>query len=49
MIRVVISMGTYSPAEIEWASRPGGDHLVDGRQLQQWASGTSLDALGLLT
>ncbi|MGW8757821.1 hypothetical protein ACWGNH_15360 [Streptomyces albidoflavus] len=49
VIRVVISMGTYSPAEIEWASRPGGDHLVDGRQLQQWASGTSLDALGLLT
>ncbi|GFH64447.1 hypothetical protein ACWGSE_18910 [Streptomyces diastaticus] len=48
VIRVVISMGTYSPVEVEWASRPGGDHLVDGRRLQQWASGTSLDALGLL-
>ncbi|WP_436737637.1 hypothetical protein [Streptomyces sp. BBFR102] len=48
VIRVVVSRGTYSPTEIEWASRPGGDHLVDGRQLQQWASGTSLDTLGLL-
>ncbi|MFD4988615.1 hypothetical protein [Streptomyces sp. NPDC058374] len=48
VIRVVVSRGTYSPEEVQWASRPGGDHLVDGRQLQQWASGASLDALGLL-
>lgn len=48
VIRVVVSRGTYRPEETQWASRPGGDHLVDGRRLQQWASGASLDTLGLL-
>ena len=47
LIRVVISRGSYSRTDVLWASRQGGVHLVDGRQLQQWAAGTSLDDLGL--
>ncbi|NEB60344.1 hypothetical protein G3I61_11480 [Streptomyces diastaticus] len=47
LIRVVISRGSYSRTDVLWASRQGGVHLVDGRQLQRWAAGTSLDDLGL--
>lgn len=47
LLRVVISRGSYSRTDVLWASRQGGVHLVDGRQLQQWAAGTSLDDLGL--
>lgn len=47
LLRVVISRGAYSRTDVLWASRQGGVHLVDGRQLQQWAAGTSLDDLGL--
>ncbi|MCX4707158.1 hypothetical protein [Streptomyces sp. NBC_01373] len=47
LIRVVVSRGSYSRADVLWASRQGGVHLVDGRQLQQWAAGESLDGLGL--
>ncbi|MFD3614263.1 hypothetical protein ACFWWT_03225 [Streptomyces sp. NPDC058676] len=47
LIRVVISRGSYSRTDVLWASRQGGVHLVDGRQLQQWAAGTSLNNLGL--
>jgi hypothetical protein len=46
-IRVVVSRGSYSRADVLWASRRGGVHLVDGRRLRQWAAGTSLDDLGL--
>ncbi|MFD0371140.1 hypothetical protein [Streptomyces sp. NPDC127114] len=34
LIRVVISRGSYSRTDVVWASRQGGVHLVDGRQLQ---------------
>ncbi|MFF9691225.1 hypothetical protein [Streptomyces sp. NPDC014623] len=47
LIRVVVSRGSYSRADVLWASRQGGVHLLDGRQLQQWAAGASLDDLGL--
>lgn len=47
LIRVVVSRSTYSRTDVLWASRQGGVHLLDGRQLQQWAAGTSLDDLGL--
>ncbi|WP_432071252.1 hypothetical protein [Streptomyces sp. AA1529] len=47
LIRVVVSRGSYSRTDVLWASRQGGVHLVDGRQLQRWAAGTSLDELGL--
>lgn len=47
LIRVVVSRGSYSRTDVLWASRQGGVHLVDGRQLQQWAAGASLDDLGL--
>ncbi|MFJ4536619.1 hypothetical protein ACIP39_11705 [Streptomyces tibetensis] len=44
---MVISPGSYSRTDVLWASRQGGVHLVDGRQLQQWAAGTSLNDPGL--
>ncbi|MFD0501877.1 hypothetical protein ACFQ0G_01025 [Streptomyces chiangmaiensis] len=47
MTRVVIHLGGFSRADVIWASRQGGVHLLDGRQLQRWASGESLDDLGL--
>lgn len=47
LIRVVVSRGSYSRTDVLWASRQGGVHLVDGRQLRQWATGSSLDELGL--
>ncbi|MFD4764028.1 hypothetical protein ACFWOJ_35925 [Streptomyces sp. NPDC058439] len=47
LIRVVVSRGSYSRADVLWASRQGGVHLVDSRQPQQWAAGAPLDNLGL--
>jgi hypothetical protein len=47
LTRVVVSHGSYSRTDVLWASRQGGVHLIDGRQLQQWAAGASLDDLGL--
>ncbi|MFF8414925.1 hypothetical protein [Streptomyces omiyaensis] len=47
LTRVVISRGAYSRTDVLWASRQGGVHLVDGRQLRRWAAGDSLDDLGL--
>ncbi|MFI8784730.1 hypothetical protein ACIGQC_29780 [Streptomyces albidoflavus] len=47
LIRVVVSRGSYSRADVLWASRQGGVHLLDGRQLQQWAAGAPLDNLDL--
>ncbi|WP_393101435.1 hypothetical protein [Streptomyces sp. LN325] len=47
LTRVVVSRGSYSRTDVLWASRQGGVHLVDGRQLYQWAGGASLDDLGL--
>lgn len=47
LIRVVIHLGTFSRADVLWASRQGGMHLLDGHQLQCWAAGTPLDELGL--
>lgn len=43
--RLVISTGTYPRADVLWASRQGGVHLVDGQQLQRWAAGTDLLSL----
>ncbi|MFI9824585.1 hypothetical protein ACIHFC_29650 [Streptomyces sp. NPDC052013] len=47
LIRLVVHLGTFSRADVLWASRQGGVHLLDGRQLQRWASGATLDDLGL--
>ncbi|MFF0794184.1 hypothetical protein [Streptomyces spiralis] len=47
LIRVVVHLGGYSRADVLWASRQGGVHLLDGHQLQRWAAGESLDDLGL--
>jgi hypothetical protein len=47
LIRVVVSRGSYSRTDVLWASRQGGVHLLDGRQLQRWADGATLDDLGL--
>ncbi|WP_406424290.1 hypothetical protein OH809_02955 [Streptomyces sp. NBC_00873] len=47
LIRVVVSKGAYSRADVLWASRQGGVHLLGGHQLQKWAAGESLDDLGL--
>ncbi|SEE59932.1 hypothetical protein [Streptomyces sp. TLI_105] len=49
LTRVVVSRGAYSRTDVLWASRQGGVHLVDGRQLQRWAAGISLENLGLPT
>ncbi|MFD4950429.1 hypothetical protein [Streptomyces sp. NPDC058451] len=48
LIRVVVHLGTFSRTAVLWGSRQGGVHLLDGRQLQRWASGAALDDLGLL-
>ncbi|MFG3547795.1 hypothetical protein [Streptomyces sp. NPDC047725] len=47
LIRVLVTPGSHSRADVLWASRQGRVHLVDGRQLRRWAAGTSLDGLGL--
>ncbi|MEU8030672.1 hypothetical protein AB0C13_18810 [Streptomyces sp. NPDC049099] len=47
LIRVVVHLGGFSRTDVLWASRQGGVHLLDGRQLQRWASGATLDDLGL--
>ncbi|MFF8432438.1 hypothetical protein ACF07Y_46470 [Streptomyces sp. NPDC016566] len=47
LTRVVVHLGGYSRADVLWASRQGGVHLLDGRQLQRWADGDTLDELGL--
>ncbi|MEU6688108.1 hypothetical protein [Streptomyces sp. NPDC046832] len=47
LIRVVISRGSYSRTDVLWASRQGGVHLLDGRQLQLWADGATLDEVSL--
>ncbi|MFJ2008453.1 hypothetical protein [Streptomyces chartreusis] len=46
-VRVVVHRGSFSREDVRWASRQGGVHLLDGRQLQRWAGGASLDDLGL--
>ncbi|MEU0289291.1 hypothetical protein [Streptomyces sp. NPDC006147] len=47
LIRVVVHLGAFGRADVLWASRQGGVHLLDGRQLQRWADGDTLDDLGL--
>ncbi|MFJ4473164.1 hypothetical protein ACIP2X_37515 [Streptomyces sp. NPDC089424] len=47
LIRVVVHLGTFSHADVLWASRQGGVKLLDGHQLQRWAGGATLDHLGL--
>lgn len=47
LVRVVVHRGNFSRADVRWASRQGGVHLLDGHQLQRWADGASLDDLGL--
>lgn len=47
LIRVVVHLGKFSKTDVLWASRQGGVQLLDGRQLQRWASGATLDDLGL--
>jgi hypothetical protein len=47
LIRVIVHRGDFSRADVLWASRQGGVHLLDGRQLQRWADGATLDGLGL--
>ncbi|WP_234336252.1 hypothetical protein [Streptomyces sp. NRRL S-1022] len=47
LIRVVVHLGGFSRTDVLWASRQGGVQLLDGRQLQRWAAGESLDDLGL--
>ncbi|WP_370271252.1 hypothetical protein [Streptomyces sp. V4I8] len=47
LVRVVVHRGNFSRADVRWASRQGGVHLLDGHQLQRWAGGASLDDLGL--
>ncbi|MFF9492798.1 hypothetical protein [Streptomyces flaveolus] len=47
LIRVVISPGSYSPTDTLRASHQHGVHLIDGRLLRQWATGTPLHSLGL--
>ncbi|MEU9446976.1 hypothetical protein AB0D42_40470 [Streptomyces sp. NPDC048304] len=43
----MVHLGTFSRTDVLWASRQGGVHLLDSRQLQRWASGATLDDLGL--
>ncbi|WP_406257500.1 hypothetical protein [Streptomyces chartreusis] len=47
LTRVVVSPGGFSRADVLWASRQGGVHLLDGHQLQRWAEGATLEELGL--
>ncbi|MFI2764307.1 hypothetical protein ACH5A3_36565 [Streptomyces echinatus] len=47
LVRVVVHLGGFSRADVLWASRQGGVHLLDGQQLQRWAGGAPLDDLGL--
>lgn len=44
-LRLIVSRGTYPRADIIWASRQGGVHLIDGSTLQRWAEGTDLAVL----
>ncbi|MER6026162.1 hypothetical protein [Streptomyces sp. NPDC001851] len=46
-IQVIVHPGRFSRADMLWASRQGDVHLLNGRQLRRWASGASLDDLGL--
>ncbi|MFF9128438.1 hypothetical protein ACF09J_35230 [Streptomyces sp. NPDC014889] len=47
LTRVVVHLGSFSHQDVLWASRQGGVHLLDRRQLQRWADGATLDDLGL--
>ncbi len=44
---IVVHRGDFSRADVLWASRQDGVHLLDGHRLQRWAAGRSLDELGL--
>ncbi|MEU8034190.1 hypothetical protein AB0C13_37325 [Streptomyces sp. NPDC049099] len=46
-IQVIVHPGGFSRADVLWAARQGDVHLLHGRQLQRWATGASLDDLGL--
>ncbi|MFI6663197.1 hypothetical protein ACIBL8_47890 [Streptomyces sp. NPDC050523] len=47
LLRVIVHRGSFSRADVLWASRQGGVYLLDNSQLQRWASGDPLDSLGL--
>ncbi|WP_433573960.1 hypothetical protein [Streptomyces sp. CA-251247] len=47
LLRVVVHRGDFSRADVLWASRQGGVHLLDGQQLGRWAMGSRLEELGL--
>lgn len=47
LTRVVVHLGSFSNEDVRWASRQGGVHLLGGHQVQRWAAGDTLDALGL--
>lgn len=46
-IQVIVHPGRFSRADMLWASRQGDVHLLHGRRLRRWATGASLDELGL--
>ncbi|MFF7356184.1 MULTISPECIES: hypothetical protein [Streptomyces] len=46
-IQLIVHPGSFSRTDLLWASRQGDVHLLDGRRLQRWATGASLEELGL--
>ncbi|MFI6876016.1 hypothetical protein ACIBL6_21555 [Streptomyces sp. NPDC050400] len=49
LLRLVVSPGAFTRAEVLWASRQSGVLLVDGETLRRWAAGVPFDELGLPT
>ncbi|MFG2306714.1 hypothetical protein [Actinacidiphila glaucinigra] len=49
IVRLVVHRGEFSRADVRWANRQGGVHLLDGHQLTTWAAGLPLQHLLGLT
>ncbi|RGD55392.1 hypothetical protein DR950_41760 [Kitasatospora xanthocidica] len=45
VVRLIVSLGTFSRGDVLWASRQGGLHLVDGDLLRRWATGERVHRL----
>jgi hypothetical protein len=47
LIRIVVHLGSFSRADVLWASRQGGVQLLAAHKVRRWAAGETLDVLGL--
>ncbi|MFI9332928.1 hypothetical protein ACIGZJ_36010 [Kitasatospora sp. NPDC052868] len=49
VVRLIVSLGTYSRGDVLWASRQGGLHLVSGDLVRRWATGERVHQLLSIT